>query len=134
MRKIFFDDDQEYDMDDQLIEDPNSLIDDYDDFDDEDVDMQGYDSTYSMDGTDQYDDDQEEIVIVKVEPKTLVGVLRDELKLKEPDRGILYFRHQGSDYAGVPLCELNPNKFVFNIIPENKPRSFTLSEIQLIKK
>lgn len=108
----------------------------YDDpMDDEmpdDVMMQNYDTTYALDGSDVDDeDDIEEQSYVVAEPKTLTGALRDELKLLEPDRGTLLFRYMGVDYEGVPMLEINPNKFVFKILPSNKLKTFLINEIQL---
>ena len=62
-------------------------------------------------------------------PRTLLSALRDELKLQEPDRGALSFSKDGIDYEGVPMLEINPNKFVFKREPEGKLKSFLLSDI-----
>ena len=59
----------------------------------------------------EYDEDLDDIQI-PVQPKTLLAALRDELKLQEPDRGVLSFSKDGVNYEGVPMLEINPNKFV----------------------
>lgn len=106
----------------------------YDDEVPDEILMQNYDTSYTLDGNDidiDDEDDFEEPSIISAEPRTLVGALRDELKLMEPDRGTLLFRHQGVDYEGVPMLEINPNKFVFKLLPSDKLKTFSISEIQL---
>lgn len=97
----------------------------------DDVMMQNYDTTYTLDGGDSESDEEDEQPLEKSEPKTLVMALRDELKRIEPDRGSLLFRYQGKDYEGVPMMEINANKFVFKLIPSNTLKTFALSEIRL---
>ena len=76
----------------------------------------------------EYDEDLDDIQI-PVQPRTLLSALRDELKLQEPDRGALSFSKDGIDYEGVPMLEINPNKFVFKLEPEGKLKSFLLSRM-----
>ena len=78
----------------------------------------------------EYDEDLDDIQI-PVQPKTLLAALRDELKLKEPDRGALAFLNNGIDYEGVPMLEINPNKFVFKLEPGGQLKSFLLSDIHV---
>lgn len=100
----------------------------------DDVMMQNYDTTYSLEGSDSESDDEDEELepsVSEEQPRTLVGALRDELKRIEPDRGSLLFRHQGKNYEGIPIAEISANKFVFKLVPSNQLKSFALSEIQL---
>ena len=60
----------------------------------------------------------------------LLNVLRDELKLKECDRGYLTFKYRGEIYDGIPMVEINPSKFVFKI--DDKMKSILLSEITVM--
>jgi len=77
-------------------------------------------------------DDEEEEIVVKKKAQTLISVLRDELRVQEPDRGSLAFRYSGKDYEGVPMAEINSNKFVFKLLPSGTMKSFVLSDIKLI--
>ena len=82
------------------------------------------------------DDDEEEETYYEYEfdddPKTLLSALRNELKLKEYDRSSLLFQKDGEELEGVPMLEINPNKFVFKMLPEGKLRSITLSDIVIL--
>lgn len=69
--------------------------------------------------------------VQEVLPKTLLAALRAELVLKEFDRGSLSFKKDGVEYEGVPMLEINPNKFVFKLEPDGKLKSFNLSDIQV---
>ena len=100
----------------------------------DDVMMQNYDKTYSLEGSDSESDDEDddlEPAGSEEQPRTLVGALRDELKMIEPDRGSLLFRYQGKNYEGIPIAEISANKFVFKLGPSDQLKSFALSEIQL---
>ena len=78
--------------------------------------------------SDEYDDETE----IKHHRQSLIDVLRDELKLKEYERGSLDFKYNGIKFSAVPMCEINPNKFVFKTEPDGKLKSFTLSEIVVL--
>lgn len=81
------------------------------------------------------DDDEDEVYYeyeLDDDPKTLLSALRNELKLKEYERSSLLFQKDGEELEGVPMLEINPNKFVFKILPEGKLRSIVLSDIVLI--
>lgn len=78
-------------------------------------------------------DTEEDTDLVKVKsgkPELLLNVLRDELKLKECDRGFLRFKYRGEIYDGVPMVEINPSKFVFKI--DDKMKSILLAEITIM--
>ena len=64
---------------------------------------------------------------------TVLAALRNEMKLLDLDRGVLAFRYKGINYEGIPMVEINPNKFVFNITSDagdkNVNVSFKLSDI-----
>ena len=116
MKKIYYDD----------------YIDNEDEISDEemmhDLDPENHGIILDDPDTLEYDEDLDDIQI-PVQPKTLLSALRDELKLQEPDRGALSFSNDGVDYEGVPMLEINPNKFVFKLEPEGKLKSFMLSDI-----
>lgn len=78
------------------------------------------------------DDMADDAILTEVKPKTLYAALKDELKSKEVDRGSLTFTKDGVEYEGVPMLEINPNKFVFKIEPSGQMKSFLLSEIQVV--
>ena len=78
------------------------------------------------------DDMADDAILTEVKPKTLYAALKDELKSKEVDRGSLTFTKDGVEYEGVPMLEINPNKFVFKLEPSGKMKSFLLSEIQVV--
>lgn len=67
--------------------------------------------------------------------KNLLGALRTELDFMECDRGVLLFRSDGVNYEGVPMLEINPNKFVFKVTSDagdkDVMKSFLLSSIRL---
>ena len=126
MRKIFEDDyidnaedianaDMMQDMDNDGV-----ILDDPEDLEPEEVDLEddGDETYYEY----EIDDD----------PKTLLSALRNELKLKEYDRSSLLFQKDGEEMEGVPMLEINPNKFVFKMLPEGKLRSITLSDIVIL--
>lgn len=79
----------------------------------------------------EYNDDVDDIPM-PIQPKTLLAALRDELKIKEYDRGSLSFSKDGVDYEGVPMLEINPDKFVFKLEPSGELKSFKLSTIRVI--
>lgn len=82
------------------------------------------------------EDDVEEISVPI--SKNLISALRDELVKTEDKRLKLCFRHKGVYYEGIPLVEINPNKFVFGMLdpntdkPTGKMSSFKLSEISIV--
>ena len=63
------------------------------------------------------------------EAKNLVSMLRSELKIPYEKRGVLSFRYNGVDYDGVPMLEINPDKFVFEIGDDGKLKTFVLSDM-----
>ena len=79
-------------------------------------------------------DDPEELSDEEYRPKNLLGLLRQELSRPYYDRGMLSFRYNGNDYEGVPVYEINPNKFVFEFEDGDKKicKSFPISDIILI--
>lgn len=62
------------------------------------------------------------------EPKNLLGLLRSELRKPYEERGSLMFRFEGKDYDGIPMLEINPNKFAFEV-DGGKIKSFVISDI-----
>jgi hypothetical protein len=69
--------------------------------------------------------------------KNLIGALRTELGFLECDRGVLAFRQNGINYEGVPMLEINPNKFVFKVTSDagdkDVMKAFQLSNIRINK-
>ncbi len=116
MRKLYFDDYDDEITDDDIIHDmdPES----------HNIDLDNPDDL-------EYEKDIDDLPSL-VHPKTLLAALRDELKLKEYERGSLTFIKDGVDYEGVPMLEINPNKFVFKIEPSGKMQSIVLSDIQVL--
>ena len=112
MKKIYYDD----------------YIDNEDEISDEEM-MQDLDPENHGIILDDPDTLELDYIQIPVQPKTLLSALRYELKLQEPDRGALSFSKDGVDYEGVPMLEINPNKFVFKLEPEGKLKSFLLSDI-----
>ena len=122
----------------------NEDVNDYDDFLDYDDSESSYDLTsmYKNDSDDVFgdsvindqDDDIETYDVIDVNDKTikttLVNMLRDELKKKEPNRDFLRFRYRGEICDGVPISEINPSKFIFKI--DDKLRGVNLSEIKIL--
>ena len=123
----------------------NEDVNDYDDILDYDDSESSYDLTnmYKNDSddvfgdsviNDQDDDDIETYDVIDVNDKTikttLVNMLRDELKKKEPNRDFLRFRYRGEICDGVPISEINPSKFIFKI--DDKLRGVNLSEIKIL--
>jgi len=113
----------------------------YEDFEDAGMDLQDFedggfnnniesDERIQLDDPESIEDDDEETV---PQGKTLISVLRSELRKPECDRGSIDFRYDGKDYEDcVPMLEINPNKFVFKLEKEgNKMKSFFLSNISL---
>ena len=94
------------------------------------IDAEG-ENHIGLETPEDFDDNEEEIVI-KRKAQSLVSVLRDELRVQEPDRGSLTFKYLGKEYEGVPMAEINSNKFVFKILPDGKMKSFVLSDIKLV--
>ena len=119
MRKLYYDD----------------YIDSNDEISDEEM-MQELDPENHeivLDDPESEDFDEDEIdILTPVKPKTLLAALKDELKLKEYERGSLTFTKDGIEYEGVPMLAINDNKFVFKLLPENKLKSFNLSDIQVV--
>ena len=107
----------------------------YDDYTDEDLDdiqdVELEDTDLDLDDPYDLDDIEDDDVEIKtyVKPKTLLAALRDELKVSEADRGSLTFTYNGVDYDGIPMVEINPNKFVFKLESSGKLQSFLLSDI-----
>ena len=122
----------------------NEDVNDYDDMLDYDDSESSYDLTnmYKNDSDDVFgdsvindqDDDIETYDVIDVNDKTikttLVNMLRDELKKKEPNRDFLRFRYRGEICDGVPISEINPSKFIFKI--DDKLRGVNLSEIKIL--
>ena len=122
----------------------NEDVNDYDDILDYDDSESLYDLTsmYKNDSDDVFgdsvindqDDDIETYDVIDVNDKTikttLVNMLRDELKKKEPNRDFLRFRYRGEICDGVPISEINPSKFIFKI--DDKLRGVNLSEIKIL--
>ena len=122
----------------------NEDVNDYDDILDYDDSESSYDLTnmYKNDYDDVFgdsvindqDDDIETYDVIDVNDKTikttLVNMLRDELKKKEPNRDFLRFRYRGEICDGVPISEINPSKFIFKI--DDKLRGVNLSEIKIL--
>ena len=110
----------------------DEYIDNNDEISDEEVmqDLDQENHVIVLDDPDELDDvEDNDDVKTQVQPKTLLSALRDELKLQEPDRGSLEFSKDGIDYEGIPMLEINPNKFVFKLEPDGKLKSFLLSDI-----
>lgn len=116
MRKIYYED--YIDNDDEISDDEMM----------KDLDPENHVIILDDPDTLEYDEDLDDIQM-QVQPKTLLAALRDELKLREPDRGSLTFSNDGVEYEGVPMLEINPNKFVFKLEPDDKLKSFILSDI-----
>lgn len=102
-----------------------------------DADIYGSEEDLNLDDPDELasDEDEEEIVV----KGSLISVLRSELMKPEYDRGSLDFKYKGETYEGVPMLDMNPkndpskpNKFIFNILPEKKLKSFDISEIVVL--
>lgn len=122
----------------------NEDVNDYDDILDYDDSESSYDLTnmYKNDSDDVFgdsaindkDDEMETYDVIDVNDKTikttLVNMLRDELKKKEPNRDFLRFRYRGEICDGVPISEINPSKFIFKI--DDKLRGVNLSEIKIL--
>jgi len=112
---------------------------DYDYFDKEDEitdedmmdDLEPDNHTIDLDDPDDFEFDEIDNVESTVKPQTLLKALRDELKVKEVDRGSLTFKKDGETYEGVPMLEINSNKFVFKLEPSGQLKSFLLSDIQV---
>lgn len=75
-----------------------------------------------------YYEDEDDNYIPFDDTDMLLSILRDELKLSEDERGVLKFLYRDEMYEGVPLHEINSNKFLF--IVDGKYKSFVLSEIE----
>lgn len=93
-----------------------------------------YDNVFGDSVINDQDDDIETYDVIDVNDKTikttLVNMLRDELKKKEPNRDFLRFRYRGEICDGVPISEINPSKFIFKI--DDKLRGVNLSEIKIL--
>ena len=110
----------------------NLNIEDYDQFEEESEERLNLDNPEELE-----DSDKKEYQSPEVTGKTLVSVLRAELNKPEPDRGSLDFRFNGVNYTGVPMNEINSDKFVFKIIDDDDNqigplRSFILSNITIL--
>ena len=122
---------------DTLYEDPDYEIPDepfvLDSFEDEDPEEPEFPEESEF--QEESDDNQDQRpIFIKTDPKTIVGNLRHELKTYlEPDRGTLSFRHMGTNYVGVPVVEISPNKFLFKILPSNQMKAFVIDEIQILR-
>lgn len=57
----------------------------------------------------------------------LTKALREELEKVEYTRNYLQFKYRGEILEGIPLAEINPAKFVFNI--NGKMRAINLCEV-----
>ena len=102
---------------------------DYDDISDaeiEDEDIDSLENSYDEDEEDL----EEEILRNKELTVDLPEILRNELKKKEPNRDYLLFKYKGEICEGVPMAEINSNKFIFKI--NDKMRSVVLSEIKIL--
>lgn len=83
------------------------------------------------------DDDDDEIPIDiaaienDIEYKNTVAGLRAELKRDYFDRGVLSFRYNGEDYEGIPMTEVSPGKFMFEINGTKKLKAFAISDITI---
>lgn len=124
MKKYFFDD----------IDDVDEI--EYDSMDQKTDGYGGLDRIV-LDEPDDFSDVDEDDIIGgedenQTKGKTLLVVLRDELKTQEYNRGSLDFKYNGEVYEGVPMLEINPDKFVFKLIPDNKLKTFRLSNIIII--
>ena len=115
MRKLYYDD--YIDSDDEISDD--DLM--------QELDPENHEII--LDDPESLDDEDFDDIPVRVQPKTLLAALRDELKLKEYERGSLTFIKDGVEYEGVPMLEINPDKFVFKLEPDDKLKSFNLSDI-----
>lgn len=105
--------------------------DDYDYNDISDVDVEDEDIDSLENSYDEDDEDlEEEILRNKELTVDLPEILRNELKKKEPNRDYLLFKYKGEICEGVPMAEINPNKFIFKI--NDKMRSIVLSEIKIL--
>ena len=88
---------------------------------------------YDDDSSSEYAEDSVEIN--QPVSKTLISALRDELAKTEDKRMKLCFKYKGVYYEGIPVFEVNPNKFVFDMLNPStderigKMKSFKLSEI-----
>jgi hypothetical protein len=120
MRKIYYDD--FLDSDDEITDE--EII--------QDLDPENHNIDLDDPDSEEFNDVQDDGILQKVQPKTLYAALKDELKSKEVDRGSLTFTKDGVEYEGVPMLEINPNKFVFKLEPSGKLKSFLLSEIQVV--
>ena len=123
------------DFNDEMIEEPDlydglvekNLLDDVVTTDEDEFNADEYNDINS----DSYDDTEETTQKPKVKNSdSLLNVLRDELKLKEFERGYLKFKYRGEIYDGVPMVEINPGKFVFKI--DDKMKSILLAEIKVM--
>ena len=56
--------------------------------------------------------------------------LRDELSKTESKRDYLVFKYRGETLKGVPMAELNPGKFVFNV--DGKLKGINLAEAVIL--
>lgn len=124
----------------KLNEDENEF-DDFEDYDDSESasDLSNMHINYNDvfgDSAINDQDDEYEINDIKLDindksiKTTLINMLRDELKKKEPNRDFLRFRYRGEICDGIPVSEINPSKFVFKI--DNKLRGINLSEIKIL--
>lgn len=113
MRKYYYDDDENDEIPDEVV-------------------FGIEDDGYGPDDRILLDDPEELSMEDEYAPKSLVSLLRTELKRLYCDRGSLSFRYKGEDYEGIPMLEINPNKFVFEISDDKKLKSFLISDITVI--
>lgn len=130
---------KKYLYDDADFED-ESGVDNYNDNDDSEFDYDNIEQQTNgfvedriqLDDPEDLSDEDNVVYALKEKSRTLLNILRTELKNPEYNRGSLEFRHDGEMYDGVPMIEINPDKFVFKLLPENKLKAFKLSEIKAL--
>ena len=126
MRKFFYDED--IDENEDLGSEERLNLDNPEEIEDND----GYDEQEDPDRrlTDS------DVIEISSYPN-LLAALRNELKLLDIDRGVIAFRHKNINYEGVPMLEINPNKFVFKVTSDagdkDVMKSFNLSDITVKK-
>ena len=101
----------------------------YDDYEEIDGQPAEIDDIYSSEDT-YSDEDEEELLHNKELTVNLVDILRNEIKKLEPDRDYLLYKYRGEVCEGIPMAEINPNKFIFKV--DGKMKSVTLSEIKIL--
>jgi len=109
-----------YDYDDEM---PDDVM-----FDAEDENMYEDELESGFDNPEDFCDEEESL------SENIVDLLRIELKKLYCDRDSLMFSCEGVEYEGIPMLELNPDKFVFEVDIDNKKKlkSFVISDITII--